>query len=76
MDIPRAGELVWRISAEATARLSPGRQNQFVGEAGAAAFAFGGGDSGGGGASADFSEADGESLTTADDGFEDDLSAS
>ena len=36
-DIPRAGELVRRISAEATARLSPGRQNQFVGEAGAAA---------------------------------------
>ena len=26
-----------RNSAEATARLSPGRQNQFVGEAGAAA---------------------------------------
>jgi hypothetical protein len=45
-------------------------------EAGALGFAFGGGDSGGGGASADFSEADGESLTTADDGFEDDLSAS
>jgi nitronate monooxygenase len=32
-DIPRAGELVRRISAEATARLSLGRQNQFVGEA-------------------------------------------
>jgi nitronate monooxygenase len=36
-DIPRAGELVRRISAEATARLSLGRQNQFVGEAGVSA---------------------------------------
>ena len=35
-EIPRAGELVRRISAEATACLS-GRQNQFVGEATAAA---------------------------------------
>jgi nitronate monooxygenase len=31
-DLPPAGELVRRISAEATARLSLGRQNQFVGE--------------------------------------------
>jgi hypothetical protein len=40
------------------------------------ALAFGGGDSGGAGASADFSEADGESLVAGDDNFEDDLSAS
>lgn len=38
--------------------------------------AFGGGDSGGAGASVDFTEADGASLVNADDGFEDDLSAS
>jgi uncharacterized membrane protein YgcG len=40
------------------------------------AFAFGGGDSGGGGASADFTEADGETLIKDDGGFEDDLSGS
>ena len=39
-------------------------------------FAFGGGDSGGGGASMDFSEADGETLVSGDENFEDDLSAS
>jgi len=36
-DLPRAGQLVRRICAEATARLSLGRQNQFVGEAGVSA---------------------------------------
>jgi hypothetical protein len=43
---------------------------------GVAAAAFGGGDAGGGGASMDFTEADGASLVNADEGFEDDLSAS
>src|SRR4029077_15629057 len=33
-DLPRAGELVRRISAEATRPRPRGRQNQFVGEAG------------------------------------------
>lgn len=37
---------------------------------------FGHGDSGGAGASMDFTEADGESLTSSDRDFEDDLSAS
>jgi nitronate monooxygenase len=32
-DIPKAGELVRRISAEAVARLSQGRQNQFLRDA-------------------------------------------
>jgi len=38
--------------------------------------AFGGGDSGGAGASMEFTEADGDSLTSSDGSFEDDLSAS
>jgi len=36
-DVPPAGELVRRISAEATARLALGRQNQFVDEVGVSA---------------------------------------
>jgi len=56
--------------------------NQTSGWSGASAATpvFGGGDSGGGGATSDFSgdftEADGESLTTSDTDFEGDLSAS
>lgn len=43
---------------------------------GAQGAAFAGGESGGAGASMDFTEADGESLSSPDNGFEDDLSAS